>query len=201
MMQCFLGIDISNKGSLMLNFTLDFIEQYIARKYDVRYIQLRDNSFKKCNIIKKNIDLDSLYMFTHGETWYGKYGFIPFDFGLEKTNKNELADYVKNQNIVKTTLVKDTKIRQYIHEAMKELNFINKHIDKKIDVFQNESIMIFFKHFVKNYDSMCGIFCHFYKQLMEDLNMVNLHGRSYWKQLSPNVNLISKSFETKIISF
>jgi hypothetical protein len=197
MKQCFLGISISNKGSLLLNFALDFIEQYIARKYDVRYIQLRDNSFKKCKMIKKNIDLDSLYMFTHGETWYGKYGFIPFDFGLEETNNNELNDYIRNQNIVKTTLVKNTKIKQYIHEAIKELNIIDNHIDKKIDVFQNESIMIFLKYFTKNYDSMCGIFGHFYKQLMKDLKMVNLHGRSYWKQLSQNVKLISESFETK----
>jgi len=195
--QCYLGIEISNKGSLLLNFTMDFIEQYIARKYTVKYIQLRDNSFKKCKSINTNIELDSLYMFTHGTTWYSKYGFLPFNSGMVKTDELYLNNYIKNQHIVRTILVKNTKIKQYISKAMNKLGIVNKKIFQKIDEFNDEPIQYFFDYFLKHFNMTCAIFAQFYHQLMVDLKMINLHGRIYWKQLSNDMNLSSDSFVTK----
>jgi hypothetical protein len=56
-------------GSLLLNLMLDFIKKYLKPLYDLKYVQLRDISHLWCKKFKTNIDVDSFYMLTHGNTW------------------------------------------------------------------------------------------------------------------------------------
>jgi hypothetical protein len=40
---------------------------------------LRDTSFIYCEQVQEKIQFDNFYMLSHGDIWYDKYGFIPFD--------------------------------------------------------------------------------------------------------------------------
>jgi hypothetical protein len=42
----------------------------------------------------------------------------------------------------------------------------------------------FMKQFMTQYDTFCDVFYYVYKQLMDDMGMTNLHGMSYWKNLT-----------------
>ena len=183
--KCYLGQQYNKKGTLLLTFVLNFIEQYIAKEYEVKYIQLKDNSQKWCKLVKNSIDLDSFYMFVNGKTWYGKYGFVPFDVDNIKTDKYTLKSYKKNQKKVNETLVKDTHIGKYIKDTIKkyDLDMDIDSIDEIIKIHKNYSIRKFLNALMNDYDTNCVIFYYIYKKLMEKMHMTNLHGKTYWKKL------------------
>lgn len=176
------GSELGGKFLLKLSFAL--IKE-VKDHYNLKYITLTDNSRKLCESVNDLIDLDAFYMFTHGETWYGKYGFVPFNSSNEKTDKSVVSDYKYNQKIVKETLVKDTNIFKYIKRAIKKykLNLKIDDLDKLEKKYNNLSIMKCIKDLVAKYDQNCTIFYYMYEKLMKDLNMKNLHGRPYWKKL------------------
>lgn len=188
--KCYIGMIYSNKGTLLLKFSIDFIENYIAKKYKVKYIQLRDTSMKLCKMINKSIDLDSMYMFMYGETWYGKYGFMPFDESHKSTNKPRLTDYEKNREIVKKTLIKNVKLYDIFANAVKSVNgkindevFSIKKIEMLLKKYEDYTVAEFMKEFLKSYDKSCAIFYYMFKDLIIELKMTDLHGISYWKKL------------------
>ena len=184
--KCTLNMPHEGGGTLMFKFALEFIENYVRPKYKVKYIQLRDNSTKICKQIKESIKLDSLKMLTTGETWYGNYGFVPFDNYKIKTDKAKMKNYKDNQRIVKTTLVKNTNVEKYMKKAITkfETPINNAIIQIMVQEYYNDSIMNLLKNLMEVYETGCGIFYYIYEQLMMDLNMVDLHGTVYWKKLN-----------------
>lgn len=64
------GMPKTRAGSLILQLSLLFIKQYLKPKYDLKYVQLKDNSHFLCPINRQMIDFDSLYMLAYGNTWY-----------------------------------------------------------------------------------------------------------------------------------
>jgi len=98
-----IGIPKTKGGSLLLNLMLDFVKKYLKPLYGLKYIQLRDTSHLWCEKSKINIDFDSFYMLTHGDTWYGKYGFIPFDINTNKIDQIKLKHL--NVNKVFSTIL------------------------------------------------------------------------------------------------
>jgi hypothetical protein len=212
--RCYRGMEYSKKGTLLMKFVLEFIENYIAAKHMVKYIQLKDNSKKICNSIKELINLDSFYMFVYGDTWYtqglefskpsctnnfndieissyGKYGFVPFDNVKNNTNLANLKAYQKNQEIVKNTLVKDVDIKNIFANAIKEANKKTKtglkyqDADKILEKYKDKTIQKFMKDLAKYYDKTCAVFYYLNEKLILELDMRDLHGMSYWKKLSP----------------
>lgn len=183
--KCCIGQIYGPGGSILLKFTLDFIKQYIAKKYKVKFIQLKDNSKKKCDLIDVTVHLSAFYMFTHADTWYGKYGFVPFDPDEEKTYQPVLEDYKHNQKIVLTTLVKDTSIGKYIVEAIKKykLKIDVDAISNVVKKYDNLPIMHCINNLMAKYDKHCVIFYYMYSKLMSDLGMRSLYGRTYWLKL------------------
>lgn len=171
-------------GSILLKVSLALIDA-IKDHYELKYVMLNDNSRKYCELIEESIDLDSFYMLIHGDTWYGKYGFEPFDTSLKKTNKLVLKDYKQNQKIVKKTLVKNTNIKKYILAAIKKYNLNLKisDIDKVMEKYNDQPIMKCLRDLSTKFDTNCAIFFYMYKKLMVDLNMKDLHGRAYWIKL------------------
>ena len=174
-------------GSLLLKVTLAFINK-IKTHYDLQYIQLNDNSQIFCKKIKKYIDLDSFLMLTSGDTWYGRYGFVPFDTIKKKTNMFNLRKYQENRKIVNDTKLKDTKIMIYVEELMKILkvnNDVITTIKKKVEKYPNVSVRNFLSWFLdkSRQEYTCQVFYGMYQQIMEDLKMHNLHKTCYWKQL------------------
>lgn len=173
-------------GSLLLNMILQFIND-IKSKYKLKYIQLKDNSQFTCVNDNEKTSICNLYMLTRGHTWYGKYGFIPFDPIKREINVDVLVDYKTNQKLVHLVKVKHTRLYDYLTVAINKLNLIGeypKHIIRKIIMAYNErSIQDFFKDFMKNYDKRCHIFNLIYKEIMNEIGLVDLYGKVYYKPL------------------
>ena len=99
-------------GSLLLIATLAFINT-IKDKYNLKYIQLKDNSAFYCkNVLRSSIA--NLYMF--------KYGFMPFNTDTYSFDVAKLVDYKINQKIIKIIKVKHTNIKNYLLVTMNKFN-------------------------------------------------------------------------------
>ena len=172
-------------GSTLLKISFILIKQLKA-KYELNYIVLTDNSIKYCKA-GKQIDLDSFLMLTTGNTWYGKYGFVPYDKVHEITDKLNFRDYKNNKKIVSTILLKNTNIKKiilrkiYKHKLNFSLNEIETTLTKHEE--KNRTVMNCLKDLTRQYDRTCEIFYHCYQDIMIDLKMKNLHGIMYWKKL------------------
>lgn len=179
------GMPKTRGGSLMLQMTLYFIDNELKEKYKLVYAYLKDNSFFQCHNMK--IELDSMSMLSRGHTWYGKYGFVPYDSHNETIDKVRLKGYHKNQYLVYTTLVKDTNIRKYFIDGIKKLDLTNLFPPNKVQQmfkeYDNLPILVFFKDLLDQYSLTCAIFDLMYKQVMFDIGMEPIHGKSYMKYL------------------
>ncbi len=176
------GPDIS--GKLLLKATLAFIEK-MKDHYDIKYIKLRDNSRKPCKTAGDSVPFDTYLMFVSGHTWHGKYGFVPFNQELKKTNMEKFKKYTNNQKIVKNTKVKEINIAKYIKKAFKKLKrkVSDDYVDDLVNKNKEKSIMEFMQMMSKNYDEFCGIFFYMYDDLINELHMSSLHGEVYWKEI------------------
>lgn len=181
------GMPKTRGGSLLLQMTLNLIENILKNKYNLKYIQLKDNSLMPCKSVKKMIDLDSMYMLTRGDTWYGKYGFRPFDTNTNSLDLKTFIDYKTNQQLVKLIPLGCTKIKKYFLRAVGELQlqkiFPNKLINVMFQNYNDLPISKFFRDLLKRYEQTCGIFSLIYQDIMRDLHIVDLHGKTYYKPL------------------
>lgn len=179
----FPGMPKSRGGSLLLDTTLKFIDT-IKNKYKLSYIQLKDNSFFTCHLDKQVTPMATLYMLTRGNTWYGKYGFIPFDPVRKEIDINTLVDYKTNQKLVKLVKVKHTGIRDYMKRSSR---FVKGYSDKLIDSimsnYSDMSLQKFFEDFIKKYDTRCDMFNAIYKDVMEEVGIANLNNKTYYLPL------------------
>ena len=173
-------------GSLLLNMILQFIND-IKSKYKLKYIQLKDNSHFTCNQDNERTPISNLYMLTRCNTWYGKYGFIPFDPVKKGVDIDVLVDYKINQKLIKLIKVKHTHLSDYLTVAINRLNlkeqFSKQTIKKIFDAYNERSIQDFFKDFMKRYDQRCHIFNLIYKEVMNEIGMIDLYGKIYYKTL------------------
>lgn len=182
--KCF-SVDSTQKcGSVLFKVALKLIDK-MKLDYDLKYIQLKDNSRKYCKQIKTSIQLWAITMFTSGETWYGKYGFVPFDTDKLHADIENCKKYLYNKKIITTTKIKNTNIKKYLTKASEKLGIEidDKIIDKLFDQYNDKNIRDFFGNFLKKYDKYCSIFEFIYKKVMRDYNMESLYGISYFKKL------------------
>jgi hypothetical protein len=184
--ECFSKCATEKNGSTLLKACLKLINT-IKDKYKLRYVWLRDSSEKYCAKVKGYIHLDSFYMLLYGNTWYGKYGFVPFDLTYEVTDQLNLRDYKNNQKIVSEMLLKNTNIKKIIIKAIYKykLDFSAKEIETILTKYEdkNRTVRNCLKDLALQYDRTCEIFYYCHIDIMIDLNMRNLHDAMYWKQL------------------
>jgi hypothetical protein len=172
-------------GSLLLKTMLSFVDS-IKNKYKLRYIQLRDTSGFACHRDKTSTHIANLYMLTRGDTWYGKYGFVPFNLDKRQIDIDLLADYKTNQRLVKLVKVKYTNIRDYLIKASYKPHlkrYTEKMIDKMIRAYNDRPIMDFFKDFTEKYDVSCDMFNAIYKDVMTEIGLVDFYGKTFYLPL------------------
>ncbi len=58
--------------------SIGFLKKY-KNDFGINKITLTDNSMKYIDNCKDRITLSQYYFLTHGHTWYGSFGFRPFD--------------------------------------------------------------------------------------------------------------------------
>jgi hypothetical protein len=182
-----IGMPKTKIGTLLMRMVLDFSMNILKPKYKCKYIQLKDNSYYWCDKIKKKIEFDNLYMLTKGNTWYGKYNFIPFNPDKKDVDIENYVNYKTNQKIINIIKIKHIDLYKYISKAFIELKINDssklKILEKLLKKRENDSIQEFLNIFLKDYDKMCDIFSYIYKDIMMELKMTNLHGITYYLPL------------------
>lgn len=174
----------NGRGSHLFKVVLAFIDS-IKNDYKLKYIQLKDNSTLLCKN-KGKIELSSLYILTQGESWYGKYGFIPFDVDKRDLHFENYVNYKVNSKLVDALRVSCTDLQDLILKSARLNNntrLTDDKIKKLFKIYDNKSIKEFFKMFLSNYDLTCNIFYDIYKDFMRKNDIINLHGISYFKTL------------------
>ena len=118
---CVVCQDKSHKykvGDILMQIFL----QYVKDNKDVKHIteiQLQDTSIKKCYGI--GIRLKYLRTITHGEPYYAKYGFRPYE-------KKSYEIYKYNRKLYKENKAVDNKVVDKIFENTKDMNNKKPHL-------------------------------------------------------------------------
>jgi hypothetical protein len=172
-------------GSLLLKTTLSFINS-IKELYKLKFVHLLDNSMIFCKLSETKIELDNLLILTTGDTWYGKYGFIPYDEDKMSTDIEKYTEYIVNQKLVDRIKIRNTDIISIIINTIKKFNKYETKYDISYDFFEkykNHTVKKFFSEFMKDYDNKCELFSVIYKKVMDEIGIYNLHNMSYYKLL------------------
>ena len=99
-------------GQQILTAVIAYIRS-IKDRYAIKYIQLQDTSHV---IIRGTfIELADYYTFTHGETLYSKYGFIPFNATRVVEDKYGKSQLEQNRVIMKTKLLNECVLLSRYH--------------------------------------------------------------------------------------
>lgn len=156
--------------------------------YKYNEIVLQDNSHKKCHGF--DIELSKMYTLMYGETWYGKYGFLPATKG--EVDKNKVKRYERNKKIMNETKLKDVaNLKSYLIQSFKSVKGAEDILlkkDKVMKLYQeyyddNRSLKSFIKKFLEEYDKSCLLFYAFYGSLYEDLDLTDFQKQSYIKNI------------------
>lgn len=158
----------TNIGSTLLKITLKMLKKY-KDKLDIKKILLTDNSLKKCN--NKNIKLAVMTSLLTGDTWYGKYGFRPYDDTL-------IQYYENNKKIMNTITLKNINLIKYLKMTLLDENIIEKS-KKFIEKHQTMLVKDYLSNFLKEYDKTCEYFYNFYFTLFIDLGLYDFHHRTF----------------------
>jgi hypothetical protein len=112
-------------GTILLKLALVYLKRY-KDKYKIKRIVLQDNSKKRCTYyieeekmidgklkkinvkVDKEIDLGLLHTLKTGHTWYGAYGFRPYDSTTKSINIVANQDYEENIETVNKQVTKTT---------------------------------------------------------------------------------------------
>ena len=148
-------------------------------KLGIKFITLTDNTIKKCN--KFNIELSSMLILLSGHTWYGKYGFRPYDKNTNEVHLilNEL--YEKNIEIMNNITITNSNILKYIKLTQnKDLIKSTKRLLKEQPAFLLKNYL---SNLLYNYNETCEYFILFYEKLFIDIGLYNFRGRVFILEL------------------
>jgi hypothetical protein len=159
-------------GSILLKLTLKMLKKY-HKKLNIRHITLTDNSLKFCNSIKKSIKLSLMLTLLTGHTWYGKYGFRPFNTETYNYDKILLESYNENTEIINSITIDKVNILKYIE--LTEKKQIIEDVKKLLETNPKMLLKDFLSFFLKEYDKTCKYFNDFYEILYKNIGLVNFH--------------------------
>lgn len=193
-----------NIGSTLLKITIKMLKKY-KDKLGIIMITLTDNSIKSCGIAdrkckafstlqpslnlrkskdfsqnncgKENIILSKMLFLLSSDTWYGKYGFRPYDIQVKSMNERTNKEYDRNKEIMESITITQANILKYIEMTKKER--IIQDIKKLLLVEPNMLVTDFLSQFLKDYDKTCKYFSMFYEELFKDLGLTDFYRQSF----------------------
>jgi len=180
------GLQYPGGGSVLLKMFLDFMRTNKDR-YKIKRIQLKDNSMYPCKNSKIKFAIMHTLMF--GNTWYGKYGFRPYDPYENKPDEYGREKYNLNKLITKTTMVKNTKLFDLLKDALKKAkpDYTDNKIKTFVDTFRQNygsySVNRFAQEFLAKYDMTCDVFYLFYERFADNIGLTNFFDRSFYLDL------------------
>jgi hypothetical protein len=183
------GLRKPGGGSKLLRFALNLIIRY-KREYGIKRIVLKDNSYLDCNtrenigIITKKIKLAQLRILTHGNTWYGTYGFKPYD-AFENRPSEILNNAIKINNTILETL--ETKKIDMINTiniivAKEKLKNIDMNEIKRL-IKAYPLMRKFIIRLTNEFKKYCGILYFILSTIYSPLSgthLIDLYGQSFY---------------------
>ena len=118
-----IGLRTPGGGGTLLRLALAFLTKH-KKLFKINKIRLMDTSTYVCG--KTKISLPLMYSLTHGDTWYGKYGFRPCDPITGKIDKEMTKKYDKNKKIVMETKIRDTTLYGYMKKIIQKKDMSEK---------------------------------------------------------------------------
>jgi hypothetical protein len=111
-------------GKEILMVSIKYLKKN-KEKYGINRIVLTDNAIKRIPECKEPIKLSINYFLLNGDTWYGSFGFRPYDITLDKPNKDMIKDYDKTKDKIRKTKAKKYKkfFDKYDFIKMKESEY------------------------------------------------------------------------------
>lgn len=173
---------VKSGGNTILNFILGFLRTN-KKNFGINRLALRDNSIKACNKCPESVELGSMYFLLHGNTWYGKYGFRPYDISKMKPDKYNMRLYEKNQKIMAKAKVKDVKLIRHIEQAIKKYKITDVDVEiikKGLQKWENKSLSQVLRALMKDYDKYCCIFTYIQPKLFRELGLYRFHGLDFY---------------------
>jgi len=163
-------------GTFLIKLTLAFLEKY-KEEFNIKWILTSDRSRKKCG--NKFFNLMKLSTLTDGDSWYGKYGFLPVnDISKIKYDKYELNKYLKNKEMINNLKLKDVNLEKYFDKVIKsypEFAIIKKDLLLNIKLSDDMLLKDYIKSFLIDFKLNCKYFYVFYNDLFEDLGLYNIN--------------------------
>ena len=170
-----LGLTTPGGGTILLKFIINYL-RHNKKELNINKVILRDISMKKCDGCN-NIQLTTMYFLLHGNTWYGKHGFLPYNDTNDVLDEEQYKKYKNNQKIIQTIKLSDVKqLRKYIIKAYNKIKPNNLHLENILSIYdkfdtKNKLLSEFLKAFLKSYDKTCCLFSEFYLKLSSDIGL------------------------------
>lgn len=151
-----------NKGFAVMEMTIKMLKKY-KDKLNIKVIQLKDNSFIYCNN-KIQIWLSSLSFLQYGDTFYGRFEFLP-------ENKDNIKLYTRNQVILKQTKTSQINLNKIIEDFKGKIkNEVS--IMKNYLKYKNVNIHKWFNKISHKYLlEDCDFFNHLINNIFRDLKL------------------------------
>ena len=179
------GLKEPGGGTILLSFILAFLRKF-KKKYKINKIVLKDNSFKYCPECSHTIKLARLYFVLKGGTWYGKFGFLPFDQESKTKTKKLLKYYLDNKKLIELLPLKKLGIRTFSKDESKKLQLgkadlalFNYLVLKKV------SLRKLFTELSKNYEINCCLIAFLLREKVfsKKSPLVDFFGASFYLDL------------------
>ena len=166
-----IGLEYPGGGSILVKFAIYLIKN--IKGLNISKVRLRDTSSYKCGGKNgKNMNLALMYSLTHGDTWYGKFGFRPYDIDNIIITKDLINKYENNIKIAHLMVIDRLDIlKKYFGKDMPKSEFREN--------FGYLKIGKFIEKFVKKYDEKCEWFSQNYVNLAKDLDVHNFSQNSF----------------------
>jgi len=173
------GLKKPGGGDILMKFMLDFLKKN-KDKLKIKRILLTDYSYLVCPGCDENIKLARLRMITHGETWYMKYGFKPYNTLKQQPDDVLLKGIDINKKIRNKLSVNQINI---IKLAKEHKNIDMREIKRLIDKY------VLIKDFIirlsKEFSKYCYLIEYIMKQiydppLLEKRLMIDYYGKSLY---------------------
>jgi hypothetical protein len=172
-------------GSILLKLAIQYLTEF-KKKYNIKRIVLKDNSFFKCKKLKENISLALMHTLIDGHTWYGKYGFRPYDSKGDKLNIEANQFYEENIKIVQNKKIRDTIAFQRLYEIYTDI-ISKEYADKQkpiiYSLFKNHTIGNFFKDMLTNFQGSCFIFSMLYRKFAKATGITDFDGKMFFRDI------------------
>lgn len=169
-------------GSTILNFLLKFIKKN-KQQLGINRIVLKDNSIKPCNTCPYDVEFSSMYFLLKNNTWYGSYGFRPFNMRRMEPDKRYIKLYEQNQKKISQTKVGNVNLSKYIVEAINEYNIVD--IDQNkilrfIKLWEDKQLSQFLRVLMREYDKYCCIFEYVQRRLFQSMGLQRFYGFDFY---------------------